>query len=58
MREKTNGNELIKQANFQRNSKILDVDCGTGALLILIKKMHSDADVYGIDGDPKVLKIA
>lgn len=37
---------------------VLDLACGTGTLTILIKITAPRADVTGIDGDPKILKIA
>ncbi|HMB45540.1 MAG TPA: methyltransferase domain-containing protein, partial [Candidatus Methanoperedens sp.] len=36
----------------------LDIDCGTATLTILIKKVHPEADVTGLDGDPEILQMA
>jgi ubiquinone/menaquinone biosynthesis C-methylase UbiE len=37
---------------------VLDLGCGTGTLTILVKRLYPDTEVYGLDGDPKVLAIA
>jgi ubiquinone/menaquinone biosynthesis C-methylase UbiE len=49
---------LIDQAKIQRNDRILDLGCGTGTLMILIKQLYPDTVVFGLDGDEKVLQIA
>ena len=49
---------LIEQARIKSNHFVLDLGCGTGTLTRLIKKVHSDATVIGIDGDDKILGIA
>jgi ubiquinone/menaquinone biosynthesis C-methylase UbiE len=41
--------EIIKEINFFKNIKILDVGCGNGDLLGEIKKKYSDCELYGID---------
>src|SRR5438093_7602838 len=38
--------------------QILDLGCGTGTLTLQIKRAFPHAEVRGIDGDPKILKIA
>ncbi len=50
--------QLIEQAHIQRSHRVLDLGCGTGTLLLLIKQAHSEVEVVGLDVDPKVLKIA
>jgi ubiquinone/menaquinone biosynthesis C-methylase UbiE len=37
---------------------VLDLGCGTGTLTLLIKQMHPETKVIGLDIDPKVLAIA
>ncbi|MEW6087545.1 MAG: class I SAM-dependent methyltransferase [bacterium] len=51
-------NELVKHANIMDNYNILDIGCGTGTLIIDIKKKYPGTEVTGLDGDPKILKIA
>lgn len=41
---------------YQQKGKILDLGCGTGDILILLKKLGWD--VYGIDIDKEAIKIA
>jgi len=50
--------KLVEQARIEKGHKVLDIGCGTATLTILIKKAHPEAEVIGIDGDPKVLEIA
>lgn len=49
---------LIKQTRIKSGHRVLDLGCGTATLTLLIKKMHPEATVVGIDGDPKILGIA
>ena len=58
MREELFKGRLIKEAGIQSGHKILDLGCGTGTLTIMIKKVHPDSEVIGLDGDPQVLDIA
>ena len=46
---------LLKQADLRPGHKVLDIGCGTGTLVILIKGIHPDVSVVGIDPDPKAL---
>ena len=57
MREETFKRDLIQQAHLQPGHRVLDLGCGTATLTILIKQTHPDAEVIGLDGDPKVLEI-
>jgi len=58
MREVTFKRRLIEQAKIKSGFRVLDLGCGTGTLTILVKQMHPDAEVIGIDGDPRILAIA
>jgi ubiquinone/menaquinone biosynthesis C-methylase UbiE len=58
MRELELKRRLIDQARIEAGQRVLDLGCGTATLTILIKQMHLDAEVVGIDGDPKILFIA
>ena len=49
---------LVKEACVQAGKRVLDVGCGTGTLTIIVKQTHPDAEVFGLDGDAKVLEIA
>lgn len=51
-------NLLINQAQIRSGYRVLDVGCGTGTLAILLKRRHPEAEIVGIDADPKVLAIA
>ena len=57
-RENTFKMALVKQLKISPQQKVLDLACGTGTLAILIKKAFPQTNVYGIDGDTKILNIA
>ena len=46
---------LLDQATIEPSFRVLDIGCGTGTLVILIKKLHPAVDVVGLDPDPKAL---
>jgi ubiquinone/menaquinone biosynthesis C-methylase UbiE len=46
---------LLDQAAIRPSQRVLDIGCGTGTLLVLIKRLHPDVDVVGLDPDPKAL---
>src|SRR5262245_9968420 len=46
---------LLDQAAIQAGHRVLDIGCGTGALVTMIKRLHPDVDVVGLDPDPKAL---
>lgn len=58
MREETFKQQLIHQSDIQPGQRVLDLGCGTGTLTILIKQSIPKAEVFGLDGDPRVLEIA
>lgn len=58
MRESTFKRCLVEQAGIGKGSRLLDIGCGTATLTILIKKIHPEADVTGLDGDPEILQMA
>jgi SAM-dependent methyltransferase len=47
--------QMIDQAGIQPNHHVIELGCGTGNLLILIKRLHPQAQVVGLDPDPKAL---
>ncbi len=46
---------LVDQAGIRPNHHVIEIGCGTGNLLILIKRLHPQAEVVGLDPDPKAL---
>jgi ubiquinone/menaquinone biosynthesis C-methylase UbiE len=46
---------LLKQAAVRASNRVLDIGCGTGTMVILIKRLHPDTDVIGLDPDPRAL---
>jgi ubiquinone/menaquinone biosynthesis C-methylase UbiE len=57
MREDQFKKVLIRQAEISTGQKVLDLGCGTATLTIMVKEVHPDAEVTGLDVDPKVLKL-
>jgi ubiquinone/menaquinone biosynthesis C-methylase UbiE len=49
---------LVEQADLRAGQRVLEVGCGTGTLVLMIKREHKNAEVVGIDPDPKALKRA
>jgi ubiquinone/menaquinone biosynthesis C-methylase UbiE len=49
---------LVEQADLRAGQRVLEVGCGTGTLLLMIKREHKNVEVVGIDPDPKALKRA
>jgi len=49
---------LVELAHLQTGHRVLDLGCGTGTLALLIQKTHAGTEVFGVDGDLKILKIA
>lgn len=47
--------KLLDQAALVPGHRVLDIGCGTGTLVTLIKRLHPDVDVVGLDPDPKAL---
>lgn len=57
-RERVFKRRLIEQAGIRDGSSVLDLACGTGTLALWVKRRVPGANVYGIDGDPKILTFA
>lgn len=47
--------ELIDQAKVEPGHRVLDVGCGTGSLIIMLKRRYAAAEIVGLDPDPKAL---
>ena len=58
VRELTIKRRLVEQMGIEEGHRILDIGCGTATLTILIKRTYPDAEIIGIDIDPKILEIA
>jgi ubiquinone/menaquinone biosynthesis C-methylase UbiE len=46
---------LLERAKIRSGQRVLDLGCGTGSLLIQLKRLHPETEVTGIDPDPKAL---
>jgi|SRR5262249_34821512 len=46
---------LINQAAVGPADRVLDIGCGTGTLAVMMKQLHPDLIVVGLDPDPKAL---
>ncbi len=46
---------LLDEAALRPGQRVLDLGCGTGTLATLIKQLHPEVDVVGLDPDPKAL---
>ena len=51
-------NRLIDQAALRPEQRVLEIGCGTGALLTRIKRRHPEVGVDGLDPDAKALERA
>ena len=58
MRESVFKTRLVREARIAPGQRVLDLGCGTATLTLLVERLHPDARVTGVDGDPKVLEIA
>lgn len=50
--------ELIRLARIAPGQRVLDLGAGSGTLVIMLKQYQSQAQVFGVDGDPKILGLA
>ena len=58
MREAAFKQRLVQQAGIEAGHRVLDLGAGTGTLTLLVKRLHPEAEVVGLDGDEQVLAIA
>jgi ubiquinone/menaquinone biosynthesis C-methylase UbiE len=47
--------KLAEQAELESAQRVLEIGSGTGNLALLVKRMHPQLDVVGLDPDPKAL---
>jgi ubiquinone/menaquinone biosynthesis C-methylase UbiE len=58
MREKKIRGALLDAADIRDGARVLDLGCGTGSLVVMLKARQPAARVAAIDPDPKALAIA
>ena len=58
MRESTFKPRLVQAARIAPGHRVLDLGCGTATLTILIKQMHPESEVTGLDIDARILDVA
>lgn len=46
---------LMDEADLRTGQRVLEVGCGTGTLVLMMKRAHIGIEVVGIDPDPKAL---
>lgn len=49
---------LIAQSDLQPGHRVLDIGCGTGTLIVQIKRLYPNVEIVGLDPDPKALSQA
>lgn len=58
LRERTLRNRFLDLAAIEPTQRVLDIGCGTGSLLLLLKQRDASVEAIGIDGDTKALAVA
>jgi len=47
--------QMLARAELRPGERALDVDCGTGTLLVALGRAHPQVEAVGLDPDPKAL---
>lgn len=55
VREERVRGRLLEAAEIGEGARVLDLGCGTGSLVVMLKRRHPSARVAAIDPDPKAL---
>jgi ubiquinone/menaquinone biosynthesis C-methylase UbiE len=46
---------MLEHVEIGPGSRVLDIGCGTGTFVVHLSRLHPEADVIGLDPDPKAL---
>jgi ubiquinone/menaquinone biosynthesis C-methylase UbiE len=58
LRERKLRDRFLDLAEIEPTQRVLDIGCGTGSLLLLLKQRCASVEAIGIDGDAKALAVA
>jgi ubiquinone/menaquinone biosynthesis C-methylase UbiE len=58
LRIESHHRRLIELTGLEAGQKVLEIGCGTGNLALLIKRLHPQTEVVGVDPDDKALSRA
>jgi ubiquinone/menaquinone biosynthesis C-methylase UbiE len=47
--------KMIQKAGIEPGHKVLEIGCGTGEVLLVVKRLQPAAEVTGLDPDPRAL---
>lgn len=50
--------KVLKVAEIKDGQRVLDLGCGSGTFLMMVKKSYPDCKVIGVDPDKKMLSLA
>ncbi|MGQ0601875.1 MAG: class I SAM-dependent methyltransferase [Anaerolineales bacterium] len=50
--------QLLQQARLAPGLRVLDLGCGTGTLILMLKQFQPAVEAVGVDADPEVLALA
>lgn len=49
---------VVGSVQLPQNARVLEAGCGAGRLAVTVKVRHPDAEVIGLDADPRILTLA